>query len=340
MVAVPSAQQPLDAASIGAAYAACERLVRDHYENFPVASRLLPRRMRPHVAAVYAFARVADDFADEERRPAAERQQLLDQWLLRLRATAESGVPGPECGVQGPEPTRWGLEAGIVTAPVADDLLFFALGNTIRECRLPPRLFEDLLSAFRQDTEKTRYETFDELLDYCRRSANPVGRLVLRIAGHHDERMDAASDRVCTALQLANFWQDLERDWARGRLYVPLHEIRAAGARECDLDEKRLTPPWRHVLGSLVLRTKQLFAGGREIADLVGGRLGFELRLTWLGGWRILQRVEAQDYDVFGRRPALGRGDLLPLLWQAATWQAGARRRRHRIDPTAGPSAS
>lgn len=337
---MPAAQRPLDAASIDTAYAACDRLARDHYENFPVASRLLPRRMRPHVAAVYAFARVADDFADEGRRPAAERQRLLDRWLERLRVAAGSGAQGPESAAPGPEHARWGLEEGIVSAAAADDLLFFALGNTIRECRLPPGLFEDLLSAFHQDTERTRYESFDEVLDYCRRSANPVGRLVLRIAGHEDERMDAASDRVCTALQLTNFWQDLERDWERGRLYVPLDEIRAAGARECALDEKRLTTPWRQVLGSLVVRTKELFAGGREIADLVGGRLGFELRLTWLGGWRILRRVEAQDGDVFGRRPALDRRDVLPLLWQAATWRSGTRLRRHRIVPTAGPSAS
>jgi phytoene synthase len=334
---VASAQQPPVPASIEVAYAACERLARDHYENFPVASRLLPGRMRPHVAAVYAFARVADDFADEADRPVGERQRLLDDWLARLRAAAGSRQGGD---APRPHSSRWAVEGGIATAVTADDLLFFALGTTIRECRLPVSLFEDLLGAFRQDTEKTRYESFAELLDYCRRSANPVGRLVLRIAGHEDDGLDAASDCVCTALQLTNFWQDLERDWDRGRLYVPLDEIRMAGARESDLDEKRLTTAWRHVLSVLVDRTKERFLGGREVADLVGGRLGFELRLTWLGGWRILERIEAQYYDVFGRRPALGRGDLLPLLWHAATWRPRARRQRHRTTPTARPSPS
>ncbi len=317
------AQHPLDPASLAAAYAACERLAREHYENFPVASRLLPPRMRPHVAAVYGFARIADDFADEDERPAAERQQLLDEWLGRLRASVHVDT-----------------SSSPVAARSRDDLLFLALGNTIRECHLPLTLFEDLLSAFRQDTEKRRYEDFDEVLDYCRRSANPVGRLVLRIAGHEDGRIDGASDCVCTALQLANFWQDLERDWDRGRLYVPLAELRAAGASERDLDTKRLTAPWRAALSSLVGRTKDLFIRGRGIADLVGGRLGFELRLTWLGGWRILERIEAQGYDVFGRRPALGRADLAPLLWRAIAWHRQPASSRRSITSAAGPSAS
>lgn len=303
-----SAGQPLDRASLAAAYAACERLAREHYENFPVGSRLLPRKIRPHVAAVYAFARVADDFADEGERPAGERQRLLDGWLERLRAAA-AGTPGGR---------------GAACCAPADDehaAVFLALGNTIHQCRLPVGLFEDLLSAFRQDTTKARYETFDELLDYCRRSANPVGRLVLRIAGYEDARVDVASDCVCTALQLANFWQDLERDWQRGRLYVPLDEIRAAGAREEDLDRRRLTAQWRHVLSVLAERTKEMFLRGRDVADLVGGRLRLELRLTWLGGWRVLERLERQRFDVFGRRPALGAADVPLLLWRAATWQ-------------------
>jgi len=236
---VPSAEQPRDQVSLKAAYATCERLARQHYENFPVGSRLLPRKMRPHVAAVYAFARVADDFADEGERPAGERQRLLDDWLERLRAAA-----GPTVGADLGRPPLGGTSAGGASAggasaggassaptdvTCADEqhhLLFVALGNTIRQCRLPVGLFEDLLSAFRQDTTKTRYETFEQLLHYCRRSANPVGRLVLRIAGYEDTRVDVASDFVCTALQLVNFWQDLGRDWERGRLYVPLDEIR------------------------------------------------------------------------------------------------------------------
>lgn len=299
---MPSAAQLSDVASLTAAYAACERLARKHYENFPVASRLLPRAMRPHVAAVYAFARVADDLADEGERPASERQRLLDHWLDRLHEAA-----------------------GPITAHAAgnadSDAIFLALGNTIRDRRLPVSLFEDLLSAFRQDTWKTRYETFDELLDYCRRSANPVGRLVLRIAGYDDPRIDVASDCVCTALQMANFWQDLERDWQRGRLYAPLDGVRAAGASEADLDRRQLTAPWRAALQALADRTKDLFLRGREVADLVHGRLRLELRLTWLGGMRILERVERRRFDVFDTRPALGATDVPVLLWRALAWR-------------------
>ncbi len=290
-------------ASLPAAYARCEQLARDHYENFPVASRLLPKAMRPHIAAVYAFARIADDFADEGERPAHERQRLLDDWLERLH--------------QAIGPTIW---------PKPDpDLLFLALSNTIREHRLPVALFEDLISAFRQDTWKTRYETFADLLDYCRRSANPVGRLVLRIAGYESPRLDAASDCVCSALQLANFWQDLERDWRRGRLYVPLAEMRSTGADLADLDGGRVTPAWHSVLAALVGRTRAMFAQGRFVSDEVRGRLRLELRLTWLGGMRILERIERQQFDVFGRRPAIGAGDLPLLLWRAATWRASRR---------------
>ncbi len=316
-----SSKHPLGPASLASAYASCERLAREHYENFPVASWLLPPAMRPHIAAVYAFARIADDFADEDDRSPGERQALLDDWLERLRAAAAgTGIAGPAAS---------GTSAGLTTRPAPDDdraLLFLALGHTIRECRLPVDLFEDLLSAFRQDTTRTRYETFGDLLDYCRRSANPVGRLVLRIAGHANARMDAASDDVCTALQLANFWQDLDRDWQRGRLYVPLEEIRVASACESDLDSRQWTPAWRHVLASLAERTRALFVCGREVADLVGGRLRLELRLTWLGGWRILERLERQQFDVFAHRPALGASDVPLLLWRAATWRSRVRR--------------
>ncbi len=279
--------------------------------------------MRPHVAAVYAFARVADDLADEGDRPAAERQQLLDDWLIRLRGAAGGEPHG------GARRDR-------------HDLIFLALGNTIRERGLPVALLEDLLSAFRQDTGKTRYETFGELLDYCRRSANPVGRLVLRIAGYEDTRVDAASDCVCTALQLANFWQDLERDWRRGRLYVPLEDLRAAGAHEADLDRRQFSAAWGDLLASLADRTKNLFLRGREVADLVHGRLCLELRLTWLGGMRILERLERRHYNVFDARPALGARDVPLLLWRAATWRAAARSAARDPGPsdprTLGPS--
>jgi squalene synthase HpnC len=303
------------------AYATCARLAHEHYENFPVASLLLPRNMRPHVAAVYAFARAADDFADEGDRPAGVRLALLDAWRERLHARTAADCS--DC--TGLKPCASAGEASVGTglqACATADKIFLALGSTIRACRLPVSLFDDLLSAFRQDVTTVRYETWDDVLDYCRRSANPVGRLVLGIAGLHDAALERASDAVCTALQLTNFWQDLERDWQKGRLYLPLEDCRRAGADFSDLDARRLTPAWRQVLGEAAARTAALFEEGRAVCDAVGRRLGFELRLTWLGGRRILSRLERNDFDVFGRRPALGASDLPALLFQAITWRA------------------
>jgi hydroxysqualene synthase len=276
------------------AYAACERLAREHYENFPVASRLLPARMRPHVAAIYAFARTADDFADEPGLPDEERLRRLDEWTAHLKHPERPGVP-----------------------------IFTALHHTIAACRLPVQLFDDLLSAFRQDVTTHRYTTWAEVLDYCRRSANPVGRLVLRVAGVHDAALDRASDDVCTALQLTNFWQDLERDWCRGRLYVPLDDRSRHGAREEDLAARRMTPEWHATLGELIQRTRGLFERGRPVCDGVGGRLRWELRLTWLGGMRILEKLEQAGSDVFANRPTIGRADAAALLWRLLRWRAG-----------------
>ena len=294
-----------DAAALRAAYAECERLVRTHYENFPVASWLLPARMRPHVAALYAFARIADDFADEGRRPAEERFRLLDDWQTRLHACATDG------SVHG--------------SGSADDphgRVFLALGATIRACDLPVPLFDDLLSAFRQDITTHRYATWSGVMDYCRRSANPVGRLVLRIAGHRDARLDRSSDALCTALQLTNFWQDLDRDWQNGRLYVPLEDVDAERARTVDLDGRRLTDPWRRVLGRAVVRTRELFEAGRDVCDGVHGRLRHELRMTWLGGTQILDRLESREFDVFAARPTLSMADAPTLVWRAVAWKS------------------
>jgi hydroxysqualene synthase len=290
------AGSPLDRA-----YAVCARFARDHYENFPVASRLLPAAMRPHVAAVYAFARVADDFADEGDAPEADRLARLDAWNAWLRA-GEAG-------------------AGLGGLPRETPEVFAALRATIRSCDLPLSLFEDLLSAFRQDVTTRRYASWAEVFDYCRRSANPVGRLVLRIAGRRDEALDASADAVCTALQLTNFWQDLERDWAKGRLYLPVDDCRRAGARFEDLDARRMSGAWQAVLREACSLTSGLFEQGRLVCSEVGGRLGVELRLTWLGGRRILERLERIDFDVFARRPTLGLADLPVILWRLAAWR-------------------
>jgi len=289
------------------AYAACERVARRHYENFPVASILLPAAMRPHIAAIYAFARAADDFADEGSLLPADRLALLDDWGVRLSASVGGTtdiLPNPESRAPSPE----------------SESIFLALGHTIRSCSLPVPLFEDLLSAFRQDVVRKRYGTWADVMDYCRRSANPVGRLVLRVAGHADPHLDRASDAVCTALQLANFWQDLDRDWRIGRLYVPRDEIERFGASEADLDSRVISAAWRDVLSEMAARTRRLFAEGRAVCDGLRGRLRYELRLTWLGGMRILDRLEQAGFDVFTARPTLGSSDVPALLWGAVAW--------------------
>ena len=281
---------------VGAAYAHCEHLARTHYENFPVASLLVPARMRPPIAAIYAFARTADDFADQPGRPPAVRLDLLDDWGRRLRASVR-------------------------TAPEPGDHVFVALRDTMRRCDLPPELFEDLLSAFRQDVTVHRYATWDDVFDYCRRSANPVGRLVLRVAGVRHPEADRASDAVCTALQLANFWQDFGEDWRHGRLYVPAEELHVHGASESELDSAAMPAPWKAAMCASVERTRQLFAEGRPVADAVRGRLRWELRATWLGGMRILDRIEALDYDTLHRRPKLGSADAAAIAAGVITWR-------------------
>jgi len=167
-----------------------------------------------------------------------------------------------------------------------------------------------------------RYQSWDQLLDYCSRSANPVGRLVLRVAGHNDPSLDRASDCLCTALQLTNFWQDFARDYSAGRLYLPADTSDAVGADEADLDVGRLTPAWQEALALVSARTRDLFLEGRDVCDGVGGRLSMELRLTWLGGVRILERLERNGFDVFARRPKLGWRDGAVMLWRTMTWAA------------------
>lgn len=273
------------APDLDAAYDVCLRCARGHYENFPVASLLVPRPMRRHIAAIYAFARTADDFADEGDAPAAERLRLLDGWRARLHLAATSNAPGP--------PPHAGEPAGAVA-------MFLALGHTIRTRALPLGLFDDLLSAFAQDVTVCRYASWHDLLDYCRRSANPVGRLVLRIAGHDAARLDGWSDALCTALQLTNFWQDREADLSRRRHYVPADVT----------------------LVEAIRRTRALFEAGRPVCDAVGGRLRYELRATWLGGVRVLDRVEQAAARDDRARPSLGAADVPALALGLLRWRA------------------
>ena len=273
------------------AYAACLQLAQSHYENFPVASRLMPAHLRPHVAAVYAFARIADDYADEPGRSAAERIRLLGEWREKLH---DSSTP---------------------------DGVFVAVHDTIQRFDLPVSLLDDLLSAFEQDVTTTRYATWADVLDYCRRSANPVGRLVLRLNGHRDPDLDRASDAVCTALQLTNFWQDLAIDWSRGRLYVPEESWRPHGADPVTLDGGRMTPAWMATLRDCGRQTRELFREGRAVCDGVSGRLRYELRATWLGGTRILDRLDQASFEVFTARPKLGIADAIVIAWGTAVWR-------------------
>jgi squalene synthase HpnC len=293
---------PLWPEPLARAYAACEALARSHYENFPVASRLLPRAMRPHVAAVYAFARIADDIADEGTLPAAERQTRLGAWQRRLH-----GALAVERASEAPHDH--------------EDLILVALAHSIRTLDLPIVLFDDLLSAFEQDTMTTRYASWSDVFEYCRRSANPVGRLVLRIAGYRDDALDRSSDALCTALQLTNFWQDFGRDWQAGRVYVPREVQARCGAVEDDLQKGIVTDGWRRALGECIGVTEGQFARGREVCDGVAGRLRHELRFTWLGGRRILERVDLSRGGLLTARPTLTMADAPVVLWRAVRWQ-------------------
>jgi phytoene synthase len=294
-----STHEPL----LAAAYAACEALARSHYENFPVASRLLPRAMRPHIAAIYAYARVADDLADEGNAPADARLVQLAAWQRRLHGALTTS------------PSELAQDDH-------EDLIIVATANTIRSFDLPVSLFDDLVSAFGQDTTTTRYDSWSAVLDYCRRSANPVGRLVLRIAGIDDAALDASSDALCTALQLTNFWQDFGRDWRAGRLYVPREVYAALGATEEQLRSGSPGPLWARVIDECIRVTNEGFDRGRAVCDGVTGRLRYELRFTWLGGRRILQRVHERRDRVLFERPTLGMADVPPLVWGALAWKS------------------
>jgi hydroxysqualene synthase len=279
------------AVTVDEAFAFCEARVRSHYENFPVGF-FVPRDKRRYVHALYAFARAADDFADE-RLYEGMRQEKLDQWEERLHAAYRGE---------------------------AEDPIFVALGETARRVSIPKELLLDLLSAFRQDTVKNRYETWEEVIDYCRRSANPVGRLVLLVFGYRDPELPLLSDAICTALQLANHWQDVAIDLQKDRIYVPRELMKRFGVGEWTLNAGTVDDGFRALMGELLVRTRALFSEGRPLCDKVGRDLRFEMRLTWLGGSRILDRIEAVGYDVFRRRPRHGVTGALGIAWRAWRW--------------------
>ncbi len=273
----------------------------DHYENFPVASVLCPPRLRPAVAAIYWFARTADDIADEG--DALPAQRLAD--LAAYRADLDAVVAG-----QAPS-TRW-------------QEVFMALAATLREHRLPASLLRDLLSAFEQDVVKQDYADRAELLDYCRRSANPVGRLLLHLYGVDDEVSAMQSDAICTALQLINFWQDLSIDTRRARLYVPRTDAARHRVEPTALLDREDTPATRTLVAELAAWSRSMMLTGAPLVHRVPGRAGWELRLVAQGGLRILDKIEAMDFASLVTRPRLRWHDAPLLAWRALCMRPAA----------------
>lgn len=272
------------------AFRYCEDLVRNHYENFPVASWFVPSDKRPYVSALYAFARSADDFADEGSCPAADRLRRLDEWEQNL----DRCISGS-----------------------AEHLIFIALGETIRRTGIPRQLLVDLLDAFRMDVTTSRFRTFNDVLGYCRLSANPVGQLVLYLFADANERTIPFSDEICTGLQLANFWQDVAPDWRKGRLYIPLEDIDRFGYTLNGLNKNVANDRFRELLRFQVKRTRDFFDRGRPLLTRCVPDLRFELALTWRGGMGILNKIENSSYDVLSARPSLSFGDKLRILMSA-----------------------
>jgi squalene synthase HpnC len=283
--AIPAVAPSLDEARLY-----CQKLATTHYENFSVASWFLPRHLRQHFYNVYAYCRISDDLGDEVGDP-GESLQLLDAWELELGA-CYNGTP---------------------RHPV-----FVALAETVRTFDIPQHEFSDLLRAFRHDQTTTRYPTFDDVLRYCRYSANPVGQLVLYLCGYRDGERQALSDRTCTALQLANFWQDVSVDYAKGRIYLPLEDLQRFGVAEEDIAAQRNTPAFCSMMKFEVERAREWFRDGFPLVGMVNKELAVDLELFTRGGQEILNAIEQQGFAVLGRRPSISKARKLALVARAA----------------------
>jgi len=272
------------------AYAYCDDFVQAHHEIYPVASRFVPAAIRPHLMAVYAFARSADDFADE---PAYEgrRSEALARWEDELNRAAH----------------------GEATHPV-----FVALADTMEQHDLPIPPFEDLLSSYRSDMDVRRYATFSALRSYTARSADPVGRLLLALFGYRQPELVRFADEISTALQLTNFWQDVAKDAARDHIYLPAEDLHFFGVTEADIKALKPTKAIRDLLRYEVARTRALYERGRPLLGMLGNDLKLELGLIWLVGTTILEKIESADYDVFTQRLAIGRRDKALIMAKAA----------------------
>lgn len=269
----------------------CARLARTHYENFSVASWFLPKGLRQHFSNVYAYCRISDDLGDEVGDTAASLE-LLDQWQHELDACYEGRPKHP---------------------------VFVALAETVRKFDIPKHEFSDLLTAFRQDQTVTRFETFDDVLGYCHYSANPVGHLVLYLCGYRDPERQQLSDCTCTALQLANFWQDVSIDYEKGRIYLPLEDLRRFHVSEDDIAQKKNTPAFCDMMKFEVERAREWFRRGLPLVGKVGGELAIDLDLFSRGGLEILNAIERQGYAVLGNRPAISKPRKLALVARAAS---------------------
>jgi squalene synthase HpnC len=274
----------------------------DHYENFPVASVLLPRRLVPAVEAIYAFARSADDLADEGDATPEQRLAALAAYEQALDRIA-AGEPGLEP-------------------------MFARLAGVIAQYDLPLQPFRDLLSAFKQDVTVTRYATYEALLDYCARSANPVGLLMLSLYGQADADNVRDSDAICSALQIINFLQDVAIDLHKERIYLPMEDLARFAVSPAALDHPGGTAKWRSLMKFEVARARALMLSGAPLALRLRGRIGLELRMVVQGGLRILEAIEEVDYDVFRRRPQLTRGDWIKVVWRGLRMRALMKRAR------------
>jgi len=281
---------PASAPSLVDAQAYCERLAKTHYENFSVATWFLPRRLRQHFYNVYAYCRISDDLGDEVGNP-QQSLELLDQWETELNACYEGSPKHP---------------------------VFVALAETVKQFRIPKHEFSDLLIAFRQDQTVTRFETFNDVLGYCRYSANPVGHLVLYLCGYSDAERQHLSDYTCTALQLANFWQDVFVDYGKGRIYLPLEDLRRFGVTGEDIAQRRATQPFLAMMKFEVERAREWFARGLPLVKMVNRELAIDLELFSRGGQEILRAIERQGFDVLRSRPAITKTRKLLLVARAA----------------------
>ena len=307
---------PEKAPSLAEALRFCESLARSHYENFSVASWFLPRRLRQHFYNVYAYCRISDDLGDEVG-DVQQSLELLDLWEQELDLTYASLLEIPLREMRS-EVARLPLDTARLVPAAPRHPVFVALRETILKFHIPRQTFADLLIAFRQDQTVTRFRTFADILGYCRYSANPVGHLVLYLCGHSDPVRQQLADFTCTALQLANFWQDVYTDWKKGRIYIPLEDMERFGVSESDIADRHFSPDFRELMRFEVQRAREWFYKGLPLARMVGPRLAIDLELFSRGGLEILSAIERQDFDVLSSRPVISKRRKLWLVARAA----------------------